>query len=1163
MDSNDKLKNIVKYLSCVNKFNVQKGSKGLYEREEKELEDELNNITKKIDLGMVPKSVKSLVENVVPQSKEELEQWEEASNDILFPLKHSDMQSSVVKKVCNNFGVVVQGAPGTGKTQTIVNLICHFVSHNKRILVTGPNSNVLNKLVKRIPYYIKSLCINFNESDEKKLEHLNSNVKKITENLALDLDELETEIKELKTNLVNCKKKQDELCCDLEREEKIQNGSIKFHGKCYKLLNIAKWVKANENKYSWIEDNISLMEMCPITDAKFSRLIYLLSNANKDEIIKFPRIESLIFNLPSYSELISKIERFMQLKKEYPTYKNALRDWCISYNVEYDYSKILNRLDEAQRFLEKIQGTWMENIVKCARKSETVKIVIEETIIKCNFYIKKIFSIVKEINSSYIEIPNDISIVALTQKFGAIYKQYEEKGKINKIFKVLHPECESILQKCTIDNKSIKNKEQAKKVMKYIEKRYIEQCLRKLWNNSINVYGGEKIGKIDLNVLANLENTINKIDILIKWDKLVKNKISVCMKNIALLNEIDWYKKDSYKYLKKGVLSIKYTNEFKDLKIYILKLERTISQIDGFEDIVQAIYNEDIRKLKRTYKRLDKVREMAPKLKEINVLLKKINNVCPMLTEKILTDEDKMNMLLKYKNFSKAWKWKQFDYILSKVHEVEINDIEDRLSCEKNKEVKIIEKILAKKACYNEMKRLKESEKRSLYAWMDIVSKIGKGRGKNCEEYKKVQNKEVEICEDVIPVWIMSLNKIIKKLPHCKELFDLVIIEEGNQCNIFGISALMRAKKAIVFGDSNEIGTETIGVNVDNIQKLIGKYLKDIPHSQCFDMQTSLYNTALRIFQSKVVLKEEFRCAQEIIGFSKETCYSNEDIISLSKFNCDKKIGFPIKSVKVDGKRHKLKPINVEEAKAIVNEIANCCKDPRYKGMTMGVISLLGNYQAELIESLLKEKIGTKEIEEREIVCGNAASYQGDERNIIFLSMVIGNNVKFNALTKKSDIARFNVAMSRAKNAVFLFHSVDLKDLNPMCIRSKLLKYFIDSNKNRNINLKNIFESQLQKDVYKMIKSKGYEVKPEILVGDYKIDFVIDGMKDKIAIQCNGDNVDKINNWKEEHKKQNCLEKVGWKFFKINGSEFYRNPEKTIDKLFEKIKILDKNKGIA
>ena len=62
------------------------------------------------------------------------------------------------------------------------------------------------------------------------------------------------------------------------------------------------------------------------------------------------------------------------------------------------------------------------------------------------------------------------------------------------------------------------------------------------------------------------------------------------------------------------------------------------------------------------------------------------------------------------------------------------------------------------------------------------------------------------------------------------------------------------------------------------VEKLIETHLQGIPHAEWFDLKTSLYNTALRIFPNRLILKEHFRSVNEIIGFSNELCYSNEII---------------------------------------------------------------------------------------------------------------------------------------------------------------------------------------------------------------------------------------------------------------------------------------------
>jgi len=77
--------------------------------------------------------------------------------------------------------------------------------------------------------------------------------------------------------------------------------------------------------------------------------------------------------------------------------------------------------------------------------------------------------------------------------------------------------------------------------------------------------------------------------------------------------------------------------------------------------------------------------------------------------------------------------------------------------------------------------------------------------------------------------------------------------------------------------------------------------------------------------------------------------------------------------------------------------------------------------------------------EKHKIRCGTAREFQGDEKDIIVLSLVIGPNEKRQAST---DEAGFNVAMSRARYSCILFHSVTTAHLKDEDVRTKLLKYF-------------------------------------------------------------------------------------------------------------------------
>ena len=84
----------------------------------------------------------------------------------------------------------------------------------------------------------------------------------------------------------------------------------------------------------------------------------------------------------------------------------------------------------------------------------------------------------------------------------------------------------------------------------------------------------------------------------------------------------------------------------------------------------------------------------------------------------------------------------------------------------------------------------------------------------------------------------------------------------------------------------------------------------------------------------------------------------------------------------------KLRDQNQAEAGWIVDEIDRITSDPSTAKRSIGVISLIGNKQAKLIQDMLTKRLGTDVLVRNRVMCGNAATFQGQERDIVFLSMV-------------------------------------------------------------------------------------------------------------------------------------------------------------------------------
>ena len=178
----------------------------------------------------------------------------------------------------------------------------------------------------------------------------------------------------------------------------------------------------------------------------------------------------------------------------------------------------------------------------------------------------------------------------------------------------------------------------------------------------------------------------------------------------------------------------------------------------------------------------------------------------------------------------------------------------------------------------------------------------------------------------------------------------------------------------------------------------------------------------------------------------------------------------------------------------------------------------------------------------------------------MFISLVIASNAPFAALVKESDRQRFNVATSRARDQVFLFHSVRLEDIkNPECMRYKLFSWYLTppiAEMKAGIELlKQKAESEFEIEVGERIIKKRFKVIPQYRPFpsdfNYRIDLVIQGEKTRVAVECDGDLWHGIEKWEYDQRREAQLRRAGWKFWRISGSAFYRNKEKALEGLWK------------
>jgi very-short-patch-repair endonuclease len=229
----------------------------------------------------------------------------------------------------------------------------------------------------------------------------------------------------------------------------------------------------------------------------------------------------------------------------------------------------------------------------------------------------------------------------------------------------------------------------------------------------------------------------------------------------------------------------------------------------------------------------------------------------------------------------------------------------------------------------------------------------------------------------------------------------------------------------------------------------------------------------------------------------------------------------------------------------------------------MGVIVLQGQGQIRLLDDLIKQRLPAPVRERHGIRVGNPASFQGDERHVILLSMVVTEPPRI-AGGQRSERQAYNVAASRAQDQMRLFYSVHLGQLKSEDLRLNLLAY-MENPPAAMAAADGIgpvtpdvptapFDSLFEQQVYLRVKERGYYVIPQFPAGDKRIDLVVVGARGRLAVECDGDYYHSTpEQIRRDQQREHELQRVGWKFWRVRESEFRFDPDEALLGLWEEL----------
>jgi len=1078
------------------------------------------------------------------------------------PLPINEEQLQVVEQIRNRRGILVQGPPGTGKSHTIANLICYLLARGKRVLVTSQTPRALKVLKDKIPAEIAALCVTLLGNDQAARQELESSVQAInqkysewnptTSQKAITL--LESHLFEADKNIANTNRLLRELREIETYQHQVADGAYKGTAQ-----EIALRVREEEERFSWLEDNIGEKQPCPLSGTEFGELVQLFREISNERCSELKQLVITRQDIPDVAQFIRMMDdekaakqnleahssrrnslRFHTLEKLPEERRIALGNSVHSLIaaegtikrrfawVSQAVSDMLSDNDTPWKELHKFMASHLENLPEKATVAQT-----------CD-----------------VSFPDSTDTKRLRFDAMELLDHLKKGGGLG--WKCLAPQIVKrtryIVKNVKINGRTCSTIETLTLLTTYLE---AHDQIESIWSTLQGIDKREE-GSLLVQV-GYLEERREALEAVLGLQSFL-NEAKASVKAINGLPEPQWQKIEELEDLVLDLEAVEAEYIYKRAnsaiedaiqKVRIVQADPRAHRLN--QELLVALQQRDAETLARCLDRLETLERDRERLNRRDYLTKSLKRAAPRLSSQLQSTFADNIWEQRAKEFDLAWTWKRSDEWLARFNrEHNKTKLEAELKKLGEDKRKTISELSAAKAWNHCLGSLTEYERINLIAWATTMKRIGKGTGKRAPIYRKQAQHFMDECKRAIPAWIMPLYRVFETVNPEPEIYDVIIIDEASQTGPEGLVIQYLAKQCIIVGDDEQISPEEVGTPLDAVDLMIERYLNDIPVKTLYDPRTSIFNHANMRFGGRIVLREHFRCMPEIIQFSNNLCYRDTPLKPLRQYPPKRLEPIVVRHVE-DGFREgdTQNARNRPEADALVNAIIDFCSLKEHVDKTIGVISLQGEAQAKLIESILLKSMEPRELERRRLVCGDAYAFQGDERDVMFLSMVAAPNERIGALTKESDKRRFNVAASRARDQLVLFHTATLNDLHPDCMRYKLLEYCLNPTRvSQEVDLTKC-ESQFEKDVCQAIADRGYRVVPQYQVAGYFIDLVVEGTKNRLAVECDGDEWHGIEQYEKDIARQRILERCGWRFWRIRGCEYYRDPHLSLDSLWE------------
>jgi very-short-patch-repair endonuclease len=1106
--------------------------------------------------------------------------------EILLSKPANPEQIRIARQLEHSGGVLVQGPPGTGKTYTIGNLVGHLLAEGKSVLVTSHTTKALRMVRSQIVPELRSLAVSLLENDLDSRMQLESAVSTIADRLSkTDAKSLESNADGLRQERAKLLGRLTDLRQQLAKARSDEYRDVVVGGKAWQPSEAARKIAREAEVNGWIPGPVQANVELPLSGGELAELYATNRSISPDVESELSGQLPGAGELPSPNDFEELLRERVRLEHANPEFRSDLWRRDKGHASADSLKEIAIKLERAVGVLATSER-WKLSALYAGKNGGPHRETWE-----------KLLSLIEQVQleaagSQEILIQHATTLADESrleqqeQTATEIHGHLRTGGGLGFFSLLTHRRWKQFIRTTRVDGDEPKLADHFLAASKFSRVKLFRKNLALRWDRQMAPLGasasaemGTEIEKAAIQfcgpirdclawysqIWSPVEKELREAGFL--WDKFLSEQ-PVVVGDDGELRRLRSAVADPLPPILAArgdhLKGCEINQKLAELRERLTVAVRSFSGSRTIGNLLASVESLDSKAYRRGHTRLLELHELRWNLQRRNVLLARLETAAPAWAEAIRARTGAHASANVPGDPSQAWTWRQIQSELDHRASVSIDELQNSIERAAAQVQGTTIDLIDNLAWMFQSRRTSLPQRQALIGWLDTIRKIGKGTGLRAPRLRVEAAHKMTECWGAVPVWVMPLSRVVENFDPGKSRFDVVIIDEASQSDVMALVALYLGHNVIVVGDHEQVSPSAVGQEVAVIQNLIDQFLQGIPNAHLYDGQTSVYDLARQSFGETVRLVEHFRCVSEIIQFSNQLSYDG-DIKTLRDASHVRLrphvLAYSVIGSTRDGK------INRQEAKVVASLIAAALEQPEYQTnefgwpSSIGVVSLVGEEQALEIDRLLRTHLAPDAYERHRLLCGTSAQFQGDERDVVFLSVVDAPATGALYLRDQQMFKqRYNVAASRARDQMWVIHSLDPQtDLQPGDLRRRLIEHaqapelLTRTFDNQEANV----QSALEREVMKRLVQVGYHVIPRWKVGSMSIDLVVEGNGKRLAIECDGDRDLPLEKLRDDLERQSMLERLGWTFARVRGSIFFREPSRAMTPLFDKLQSLE------